>query len=800
VRQLAVISSVNEFARIKQCYPNLWGLEIHEFESAATATLALKTFEYDCVLLAGVPFDGDVGNLLREAHRMYVPSVYWLEPISASQHPSDVVQLVRLCDFSLCPTLETCHLASKEKANILAVHSNSDDQTQGLNIWKRIPTDFKMRHFPRVSIVTILYNKASEISYVLESYARQTYEGSIEFIFVDDQSTDQSVALVEEYMVQLPALQNRIEYKIISNDRNLGNCLSRNIGVEQATGEIVVIVDADCLLNADFVRRHVEAHAFNDDEIVIGPLNIETNGAEPKHVLRYYEERPWLAVAHADLQDPVNRVSFVNCVTRNFSIKAKAIGEELFDALFSYSANPDSGYGWEDIEMGYRQYRRGLRVKFVEEAFSIHITPSKNDDGESKCLRSMKNFRRLYEKHPELGWVVRRWSFKTFQKICEWAEKTGTEINEDRRFLEKYFQQLNGPPVIRLIKKRYRVLSYRWHVPHQYELYKLPIDVTLVTALGSPMTHSWEYGQRPQPPNVRFVRAEDIDIRDYDFAILHFDENVLSYGNTNGVIGPDWGAAFSWMRDNVDLPKVAICHGTPQFYGQYNMDYSGTDLLKVIEHERVRLVDYLGSIPTVLNSHQAKREWGFRNSRVIWHGFDPTEFPPATYERGILSHQGPLVTSRPHYRGYFLHREVFADFPADAQPQTLKVPEPHVLYSGNTYATAKFRNYVDEIRRYSIYFNPTQRSPMPRARCEPMMCGVVTVSAHNHDIDMFIRNGVNGFYSSDPEELRRILIDLVRHPAAVRQIGAESRKTALDIFNYDRYLADWHKLISDIIG
>jgi hypothetical protein len=412
----------------------------------------------------------------------------------------------------------------------------------------------------------------------------------------------------------------------------------------------------------------------------------------------------------------------------------------------------------------------------------------------------MKNFRRLYEKHPELGFVARRWSFKTFQKICEWAEKTGTEVNEDRRYLEKYFQQLNGPPAIRLLKNRYRVLSYRWHVPHQYELYKLPVDVTLVTALGSPMTDSWEYGQRPFPPNVRFARAEDIDIRDYDLAILHFDENVLAYENTNGVIGPDWGAAFTWMRENVDLPKVAICHGTPQFYGQYNMDYSGPDLLKVIEHERVRLVDYLGSIPTVLNSHQAQREWGFRNSRVIWHGLDPTEFPPATYERGILAHLGPLVTSRPHYRGYFLHSEVFGDFPADAQPQTLKVPEPHALYSRNIYAIAKFRNYVDEIRRYSVYFNPTQRSPMPRARCEPMICGVVTVSAHNHDIDMFIRNGVNGFYSNNPEELRRILIDLVRHPAAVRQIGAESRKTALDIFNYDRYLADWRKLISDVIG
>jgi glycosyltransferase involved in cell wall biosynthesis len=156
--------------------------------------------------------------------------------------------------------------------------------------------------------------------------------------------------------------------------------------------------------------------------------------------------------------------------------------------------------------------------------------------------------------------------------------------------------------------------------------------------------------------------------------------------------------------------------------------------------------------------------------------------------------------SRPHYRGYFLYQAVFEKFPEEFRPETLHVPDPHVLYTGNAYAMGKFRNYIDQIRRHSIYFNPTQRSPMPRARCEPMMCGVVTVSAQNHDVDLFIKNGVNGFYSNDPEALRDILVDLMRSPNAVRQIGSEGRKTAIDVFNHDRYLADWRKLLSDTIG
>src|SRR5262249_54026816 len=247
-----------------------------------------------------------------------------------------------------------------------------------------------------------------------------------------------------------------------------------------------------------------------------------------------------------------------------------------------------------------------------------------------------------------------------------------------------------------------------------------------------------------------FRRLEDIHASDYDLAILHFDENVLAPENCNGVIGPEWGAAFKLFREKFDLPKIAICHGTPQFHGQYDIAYAGADLMQPIEAEQRRLVEYLGDIHVVCNSHQAEAEWRFKRSSVIWHGFDPVEFPPATYERGILSPLGPLVLSRPHYRGYFLYRAVFDRHYEELRPEQLHVPDPHFHYVGNAYAVAKFRRYVDEIRRSSVDFKPRLRSPMPRARCEPMLCGVVTVSARNHDVDRFIENGVDGFSPTAP--------------------------------------------------
>ena len=80
-----------------------------------------------------------------------------------------------------------------------------------------------------------------------------------------------------------------------------------------------------------------------------------------------------------------------------------------------------------------------------------------------------------------------------------------------------------------------------------------------------------------------------------------------------------------------------------------------------------------------------------------------------------------------------------------------------------------------------------------------MMCGVVTVSARNHDVDRFIENGVNGFYADEADELRSQLYFLVRNPDAVRRIGVASRARAIEVFHIDRCLSDWSRLLAELV-
>jgi hypothetical protein len=333
---------------------------------------------------------------------------------------------------------------------------------------------------------------------------------------------------------------------------------------------------------------------------------------------------------------------------------------------------------------------------------------------------------------------------------------------------------------------RPRILSYRWHVPHQYELHKLPWDFTLLTDFSG-RGACWDLGQRPLRPNVRLARLSEINLKDFDLAILHFDENCLHPERADGVLGARWGAAFKWFRENIDIPSIAVCHSGPP----YRRTLADSFEEKPDNEERDAFLDYLSDIPVVVNSHQAQREWGFKRSRVIWHGFDPGEFPLAESGQGILSLSESALSQLPLYRGKRLYDQVVKLLDENDRPMPLRVKEPAYALRGNDYAYAKFRNFVDAVSTRGIYFNPTRRSPMPRSRGEAMMCGLVSVSANNHDVGRFIENGWNGYFSDDPDEIADILNRLLHDHELCRQIGRRSRETACEKFGISRYLSEW---------
>jgi glycosyltransferase involved in cell wall biosynthesis len=96
---------------------------------------------------------------------------------------------------------------------------------------------------PRVSVITPCYNAASFIAETIASVRAQTYD-AVEHIVVDDGSTDQSWEIIARSGLTSTPL--RLQH-------NRGGSVARNCGVERASGDFIMFLDADDLLRPDTI-------------------------------------------------------------------------------------------------------------------------------------------------------------------------------------------------------------------------------------------------------------------------------------------------------------------------------------------------------------------------------------------------------------------------------------------------------------------------------------------------------------------------------------------------------------------
>ena len=104
---------------------------------------------------------------------------------------------------------------------------------------------------PTVSIVVPNYNYASALAHCLRAATAQSYQPT-EVIVVDDNSTDDSVAVAHSFGV-----------RVLHTPRNSGVSTARNIGAREAIGDILFFVDSDVALAPDAVANAVAALSAN---------------------------------------------------------------------------------------------------------------------------------------------------------------------------------------------------------------------------------------------------------------------------------------------------------------------------------------------------------------------------------------------------------------------------------------------------------------------------------------------------------------------------------------------------------
>ena len=125
----------------------------------------------------------------------------------------------------------------------------------------------------RISVVVPFYNAERHIGDCVHSLMRQTLSVGIEFIFVNDCSTDASEAVLQAVVASYP--QRREQVTTLRNAENRGSAYSRQRGVDAARGEFVIHCDADDWVDSEMYGRMLRVADSTGADVVCTPFFLE---------------------------------------------------------------------------------------------------------------------------------------------------------------------------------------------------------------------------------------------------------------------------------------------------------------------------------------------------------------------------------------------------------------------------------------------------------------------------------------------------------------------------------------------
>lgn len=192
-----------------------------------------------------------------------------------------------------------------------------------------------------VSVVIPTYNRAALLQRTLEALAKQEPDSPRYDVHVADDGSEEDIRSVVESVAGLDAHYHRRE-----RDR-FGAGQARNLAARAATGDVVVFLDSDCLVEPDFVLGHAAWHVPGGKTVVIGGRTRAVMGSEDE----FADYRKRLRRRSAGLQ--MGTEIFRSFVTANVSLPLALFrGIGGFDERFHR-------WGGEDTELGWRLWNAG---------------------------------------------------------------------------------------------------------------------------------------------------------------------------------------------------------------------------------------------------------------------------------------------------------------------------------------------------------------------------------------------------------------------------------------------------------
>ena len=215
-----------------------------------------------------------------------------------------------------------------------------------------------MNKIPLVSVIILNFNAGELLLNCINSLTKLTYQ-NIELIVVDNNSTDNS---------QNECKQKFPQIKLIQNQKNSGYCGGNNIGIKEAKGEFVIILNPDTIVEPNLIKTLINEYSIHGEGLYqpkilsLDDKQILESTGNMIHIFGFGYARD---KGNLD-NNEINKVTKVGYAagTCLFSSKEIFLKLKLFDEfLFLYH---------DDLDLGWRAAQKGIISYIVPQAKIYH--------------------------------------------------------------------------------------------------------------------------------------------------------------------------------------------------------------------------------------------------------------------------------------------------------------------------------------------------------------------------------------------------------------------------------------------
>ena len=302
-----------------------------------------------------------------------------------------------------------------------------------------------MSENPLVSIIVLNYNAGKLLLNCIESVKKSTYK-NLEIIVVDNISTDKSQEICKEKYPDI---------KLIQNNENFGYCEGNNIGIREAKGDYIIILNPDTIVESNWIEELISAYnkfgegLYQPKILSLDKTEILQSTGNMLHIFGFGFARDKGKNDNLVKTD-IEKIGYASgtCLFTSKEVLDK-IG--LLDSfLFLY--HDDLDLGWRAAQMGIGSFYVPNSIIYHAESYALKWSAKKFywlERNRKYCLLthySKKTYAKMLPSLLLVDFFV--WFFYLSKGFVGSKIKADLDIFRNKKSIEKKYQELESKKIV----------------------------------------------------------------------------------------------------------------------------------------------------------------------------------------------------------------------------------------------------------------------------------------------------------------------------------------------------------------